>query len=65
MSLTRRELLRRAGLLGAASLIPNFSACINDTGSEAEGETGTGETGGDSLERQATESSDLMYVDRL
>lgn len=51
MSLTRRELLRRAGLLGAASLIPNFTACINDGGSEADGDTGTGtgETGGDNL----------------
>jgi alkaline phosphatase D len=45
MSLTRRELLRRAGLLGVASLIPSFTACINETGSEAEGESGTGETG--------------------
>jgi alkaline phosphatase D len=51
MSLTRRELLRRAGMLGVASLIPNFTACTADTGAEAEGEsgTGTGETGGDSL----------------
>jgi alkaline phosphatase D len=53
MSLTRRELLRRAGLLGAASLIPTFTACVAGSASEAEGEsgtgTGTGETGGDDL----------------
>src|SRR5690606_21080582 len=45
MTITRRELLRRAGLLGAASLIPTFSACT-PPGSE-DGETGeTGETDG-------------------
>ncbi|HVH99288.1 MAG TPA: alkaline phosphatase D family protein [Enhygromyxa sp.] len=53
MSITRRELLRRAGLLGVASLIPSFTACTDDGGSEGEGETGdtdeTGETGGDDL----------------
>ena len=55
MTITRRELLRRAGLLGAASLIPCFTACkpapANDEG-ESEtgtGESGTGETGGDGL----------------
>jgi alkaline phosphatase D len=50
MSMTRRELLRRAGLLGVASIIPSFTAC-GDPSSEggSESETGTGETGGDSL----------------
>jgi alkaline phosphatase D len=49
MSITRRELLRRAGLLGVASLIPTFTACTDD-GSSEDGETGeTGETGGDDL----------------
>jgi alkaline phosphatase D len=57
MSLTRRELLRRAGLLGAASLIPSFTACkpggatgdTTETG-ESGSESGTGETGdGDGL----------------
>jgi alkaline phosphatase D len=48
MSVTRRELLRRAGLLGVASLLPTFTACTDDGGSEAdgtEGETGDRETG--------------------
>lgn len=44
MAITRRELLRRAGLLGAASLIPTFSACSPEPG-QAGGETGdTGDT---------------------
>jgi alkaline phosphatase D len=59
--MTRRELLRRAGLLGAASLIPCFSACKpgrsaeggetstdeSETDESATSESGTGETGGD------------------
>jgi alkaline phosphatase D len=58
MSITRRELLRRAGLLGVASIIPTFTACTDDgPGSEgADGDTGetgetgeTGDTGGDDL----------------
>lgn len=45
MAITRRELLRRAGLLGAASLIPTFTACTPEPGQEG-GETGdTGDTG--------------------
>ncbi len=54
MSITRRELLRRAGLLGVATLIPSFTACAGpDSPGEGEGsETGeTGETGGDDLPR--------------
>ncbi|HVH99258.1 MAG TPA: alkaline phosphatase D family protein [Enhygromyxa sp.] len=44
MTITRRELLRRAGLLGAASLIPTFSACAREPGEEG-GDTGeTGDT---------------------
>jgi alkaline phosphatase D len=50
MPITRRELLRRAGLLGAASLIPCFTACKSDPAADAgesgTGESGTGETGG-------------------
>jgi alkaline phosphatase D len=50
MTITRRELLRRAGLLGAASLIPSFTACTTDPAAEGGSETGesgeTGETGG-------------------
>ncbi|PRP94304.1 alkaline phosphatase D family protein [Enhygromyxa salina] len=47
MSITRRELLRRAGLLGVASLIPTFSACAaDDVGGEAADDTGTGGTDG-------------------
>ena len=45
MTITRRELLRRAGLLGAATLIPTFSACTSDPAG-TDGETGdTGDTG--------------------
>jgi alkaline phosphatase D len=60
MSITRRELLRRAGLLGAASLIPCFSACkpgaVVGEGESGEGESGTGETGeGDGLPTYAWE----------
>jgi alkaline phosphatase D len=47
MSITRRELLRRAGLLGVASLIPSFTACTDDGGGGPEDETGgSDETGG-------------------
>lgn len=57
MTITRRELLRRAGLLGAVSWIPSFSACVRDPGAEG-GETGdTGETGG-SDETGETETGD-------
>ena len=53
MSITRRELLRRAGLLGVASIIPSFTACTDDGGLDGEGDgtgtDGTGETGGDDL----------------
>jgi alkaline phosphatase D len=51
MSITRRELLRRASLFGAALTIPSFSAC-RASGDESAGDTGTGtgtETGGDDL----------------
>ncbi len=42
--------MHRAGLAGVASMIPSFSACTDDGGSEAGDETGeTGETGGDDL----------------
>ena len=45
MSITRRDLLSRAGQLGVASLIPSFTACTDDGGAEV-GEVGeTGETG--------------------
>lgn len=50
MSWTRRELLRRAGLLGAASLIPCFTACKPGAaadGGDTDSDTGTGETGDD------------------
>jgi alkaline phosphatase D len=44
MTITRRELLRRAGILGASSLIPSFSACTPEPSAD-DGETGeTGET---------------------
>jgi alkaline phosphatase D len=47
MVITRRELLHRAGLLGAASLIPCFTACKSTPSAEGdETGTGTGETGG-------------------
>lgn len=47
MTITRRELLRRAGLLGAASLIPSFTACTNEPSVDEGGESGSesGETG--------------------
>ncbi len=62
MTITRRELLRRAGLLGVASLIPSFTACKPGEGGDDEvgddtdtgttddtgNDTGT-ETGGDGL----------------
>ncbi len=58
MSISRRELLRRAGYLGAVSLLPTFSACAPDKTDEGEDEAGDGtgdgtgdetadETGGD------------------
>ena len=39
MSITRRELLRRAGLLGTAALIPTFTACTDDTGGSGDDDT--------------------------
>ena len=39
MGFSRRELLRRAGLLGVASLLPTFTAC-KTPGAEDSGETG-------------------------
>jgi PhoD-like phosphatase, N-terminal domain len=41
MSITRRELLRRAGLFGAALTIPSFSAC-RASGDESAGDSSTG-----------------------
>jgi alkaline phosphatase D len=60
MTITRRELLRRASMLGAVLTIPSFSACgAKGDESAGDGETGTGtgtgddetdtETGGDGL----------------
>ncbi|NVB40046.1 alkaline phosphatase D family protein [Pseudenhygromyxa sp. WMMC2535] len=58
MSITRRELLRRASLLGAATLIPSFSAACrgDDAANDDEGgdgtedtDEGTDTTGGDDL----------------
>jgi alkaline phosphatase D len=54
MSITRRELLRRASLLGAASLIPSFTACQSDPSDEGDGETGSTGTGGET----GTDTSD-------
>jgi alkaline phosphatase D len=55
MAITRRELLRRAGLLGAASWIPTFSACTR----EPSGESGeTGETGATETGETETETGD-------
>ena len=51
MSLTRRELLRRAGLLGTAALIPNFSACTVD-------EPGDTQTGGETGDESGSETGD-------
>lgn len=55
MTITRRELLRRAGLLGAATSIASFTACSNDAGAGSGDESATGgsdssgETGDDGL----------------
>lgn len=62
MTLSRRELLRRAGLLGAATLIPTFSACTKDPGSDDEDGTGTGETDSGDLDTGTDTGGDGLPV---
>jgi alkaline phosphatase D len=70
MTITRRELLRRASMLGATLTIPSFSAC-SAKGDESAGDAGTAtdtgdgtETGGDGLPSYAWEGElgpDTMF----
>jgi alkaline phosphatase D len=58
MTITRRELLRRASLFGAASLIPSFSAC-NPKGSDGDDELGgTDDTDGTDTTGDTTEGTE-------